>query len=360
METLYDLLGALPRDDADELRSAFRRAVKGAHPDLNPNDPLAGQKFREIVRANDILGDEDQRAAYDHLLDLAHREERKKKTAKVIHKTASSAIALVAVASFGLGTYAAYMYSPTFASGLNQVAGIVLVQPGDFASATPPATVKPQQALEKALAAFAKALPAATDPQPLPVTVVKTEAVAPAPKAESKAQTASADSNIQLVSTETPPAAAKAPSATDAIVPVVVTSAVPAPAASNERGNSASASVGVGPPLEIAPGDAKVHRERGVFAYRSGDYNAAIAEFDRAIRLDPNFSAAYVDRSIVLYRMQRFERAFADIAQAKRLERANRAARMAGRKPKTAEATAAVGISPLFLPRTARLEATTP
>ena len=52
METLYDLLGALPRDDADELRAAFRRAAKGAHPDLNPSDPDAGQKFREIVRAN--------------------------------------------------------------------------------------------------------------------------------------------------------------------------------------------------------------------------------------------------------------------------------------------------------------------
>ena len=358
METLYDLLGALPRDDADELRSAFRRAVKGAHPDLNPNDPLAGQKFREIVRANDILSDEDQRAAYDHLLDLAHREERKKKTAKVIHKTASSAIALVAVATFGLGTYGAYMYSPTFAAGLNQVAGIVLVQPGDFASTTPTAPIKPQPALERALAAFAKALPVPAETQSLPITVVKTEAVIPEPKL----QTVSVETNVQFASAE-PPAAAKARSATDAAVPAVVTStapATPAPAAQTDRGSAASASVG--PPLEIAPGDAKVHRERGVFAYRNGDYNAAVAEFDRAIRLDPNFSAAYVDRSIVLYRMQRFERAFADIAQAKRLDKANRAARpaAASRKPKPVEVTAAVGIAPFFQPRTARLEATTP
>lgn len=358
METLYDLLGALPRDDADELRSAFRRAVKGAHPDLNPNDPLAGQKFREIVRANDILSDEDQRAAYDHLLDLAHREERKKKTAKVIHKTASSAIALVAVATFGLGTYGAYMYSPTFAAGLNQVAGIVLVQPGDFASANPAATIKPQPALERALAAFAKALPAPAETQALPITVVKTEAVIPEPKL----QTASLETNVQFGPPEPPPAAAKAKSATDAAVPAAVTSTAPAtppPAPQTDRASAASASVG--PPLEISPGDAKVHRERGVSAYRNGDYNAAVAEFDRAIRLDPNFSAAYVDRSIVLYRMQRFERAFADIAQAKRLEKANRAAKPAApRKPKPVEVTAAVGIAPFFQPRTARLEATTP
>ncbi len=376
METLYDLLGALPRDDAEELRSAFRRAVKGAHPDLNPNDPLAGQKFREIVRANEILSDEDQRAAYDHLLDLAHREQRKQKTVKAVHKAASSVIALVFVSGLGFCGYVAYQLSPDFAAAVKHVAGVTLVQPGDFASVppqakvpafdkAPPAFDKAQPALEKALAAFAKALPvrdtalpAPADPQALPVTVVKTEAVTPAPKL----QTALAETNVQIASTE-PPAAAKAPSTTDAIVPVAVTSAAPAaaapsaPAAQAERGSTAGASVG--PPLEIAPGDAKVYRERGIFAYHRGDFDGAIAEFDRAIRLDPNFSAAYVDRSIVLYRMQRFERAFADIAQAKRLERASRAARTAARR-KAAEATAAIGIAPFLQRRTARLEATTP
>src|SRR6267378_4041201 len=51
METLYDLLGALPNDDADELRAAFRRAVKRVHPDINSEDLDAGLKFRRIVRA---------------------------------------------------------------------------------------------------------------------------------------------------------------------------------------------------------------------------------------------------------------------------------------------------------------------
>ena len=60
METLYDLLGALPNDDADELRAAFRRAVKRVHPDINSEDLDAGLKFRRIVRANEILGDAEQ------------------------------------------------------------------------------------------------------------------------------------------------------------------------------------------------------------------------------------------------------------------------------------------------------------
>jgi curved DNA-binding protein CbpA len=75
MNTLYELLGALPHDDAESLRAAFRRAVKGAHPDLRPGDPEAALKFRQIVRANEILGDAVQRAVYDNLLELARLEE---------------------------------------------------------------------------------------------------------------------------------------------------------------------------------------------------------------------------------------------------------------------------------------------
>ena len=67
MKTLYDLLGALPDDDADELRAAFRKAAKANHPDNNPDNPEAAEKFRKIVRAHAILSDGQQRAAYDRL-----------------------------------------------------------------------------------------------------------------------------------------------------------------------------------------------------------------------------------------------------------------------------------------------------
>src|ERR1700756_1961820 len=60
METLYDLLGALPDDGADDLRAAFRSAVKRAHPDVNPGDPDAELKLRRILRANEILSDVEQ------------------------------------------------------------------------------------------------------------------------------------------------------------------------------------------------------------------------------------------------------------------------------------------------------------
>ncbi len=134
METLYDLLGALPNDDADDLRAAFRRAVKRAHPDVNPEDPDAGLKFRRIVRANEILGDAGQRAAYDHLLEvaqleqargakqpLADTEERaaydpleqeqvaKHALANKVHKLASGVMALAGVSVVAVGGYALFV-----------------------------------------------------------------------------------------------------------------------------------------------------------------------------------------------------------------------------------------------------------
>ena len=71
MGTLYDLLGALPGDDAEGLRAAFRRAAKATHPDMNPEDPEAPRRFRELMRAYDILTDTDQRSTYDELLLIA-------------------------------------------------------------------------------------------------------------------------------------------------------------------------------------------------------------------------------------------------------------------------------------------------
>ena len=113
MKTLYDLLGALPSDEAEGLRTAFRKAVKGAHPDIHAGDPDAGLKFREIVRANEILGDAEQRTAYDHLLELARLEQKsasEQAIAARIHKLASGVIAgVIALAGVSVVTVGGYL-----------------------------------------------------------------------------------------------------------------------------------------------------------------------------------------------------------------------------------------------------------
>ena len=106
METLYDLLGALPNDDTDELRAAFRRAAKRVHPDINSEDPDAGLKFHRIVRANEILGDAEQRAAYDHLLALEHQEQEqaaKQAAADKVRKVASGVMVLAGISVVAVG-----------------------------------------------------------------------------------------------------------------------------------------------------------------------------------------------------------------------------------------------------------------
>jgi curved DNA-binding protein CbpA len=125
MKTLYDLLEALPHDDAEGLRAAFRRAVKGAHPDLRPGDPDAALKFRQIVHASGILGDAEQRAAYDDLLEVArleHEQASGHPIAARIHRLASGVIALAAVSAVTVGGYLLFMHmSATSVASANHV-----------------------------------------------------------------------------------------------------------------------------------------------------------------------------------------------------------------------------------------------
>jgi DnaJ domain len=100
-KTLYDLLGVRPDDDTETLQSAFRDAAKAHHPDLNPGDPDASQRFRQIVTAYGILRNAEQRGAYDRLLVLQGARRR----AKLMRTIASDAIAIVVLTVVVVGGY---------------------------------------------------------------------------------------------------------------------------------------------------------------------------------------------------------------------------------------------------------------
>jgi curved DNA-binding protein CbpA len=270
MKTLYELLGALPDDDAERLRAAFRKAAKANHPDNNPSDPDAPHRFRQVVRANAILSDERQRATYDRLLAIALQQQSSESergiSSRTIRKIAPDALAItiLSVAFIGIYLLLGYMFKASLFSA--QVTEISRREPAQTAVAISTELsdiinrAGPRDKVEDVGAPNKPANPGAFREAATP------DAATPAGKSESA------------------PAIANVPTARD-----------------------------------FGVNDARYYRERGILAYRSGDLYLALVDFDLAIDLDPSFSDAYVDRGIVLYRMGDLKRSFADIAQANRI-----------------------------------------
>src|SRR5438270_6901361 len=63
----YGLLGVKKTATSEEIRKAFRKLARKYHPDVNPGDKKAEEKFKEISEANDVLSDPKKRKIYDQL-----------------------------------------------------------------------------------------------------------------------------------------------------------------------------------------------------------------------------------------------------------------------------------------------------
>ena len=262
MGTLYDLLGALPDDNAEGLRVAFRRAAKATHPDTNPDNPDAALRFRRLVRAHQILSDAEQRAAYDQLLTIATRPPapppRQAVVYEKIHRGATNTMAATLIAAALIGGYTVFSHVSTTSAMSEGTAKVADGSPVEVAAALP---------------------------QPEIVRVV------------------ALDRRETVAAVNEPDTTGALAAAANAINPPLAVIALPA----------------LAPSPVPAPADARTLRDRGIFAYRGGDLGGALAHFNLAISQDPGFAAAYIDRGIVFYRMRNFQRAFADMAQAKRL-----------------------------------------
>src|ERR687886_2447424 len=61
----YSVLGVDRKASADEIKKAYRKLARQYHPDRNPGDESAEERFKEIQSAYDIVGDPDKRKQYD-------------------------------------------------------------------------------------------------------------------------------------------------------------------------------------------------------------------------------------------------------------------------------------------------------
>ena len=61
----YQVLGVDKTASQDDIKKAYRKLARKFHPDLNPNDPTAKEKFQAINEANEVLSDPEKRKKYD-------------------------------------------------------------------------------------------------------------------------------------------------------------------------------------------------------------------------------------------------------------------------------------------------------
>jgi len=69
----YEVLGVKENTSAADIKKAYRALAKKYHPDKNPNDEVAEERFKEIQEAYDVLGDPEKRAEYDQLKEAERR-----------------------------------------------------------------------------------------------------------------------------------------------------------------------------------------------------------------------------------------------------------------------------------------------
>src|ERR1700727_4108036 len=63
----YGILGVKKSASAEDIRKAFRKLARKYHPDVNPGDKSAEEKFKTLSEANDVLSDPKKRKIYDQL-----------------------------------------------------------------------------------------------------------------------------------------------------------------------------------------------------------------------------------------------------------------------------------------------------
>jgi DnaJ-class molecular chaperone len=89
----YSVLGVAKTATAEEIKKAYRKLAKKLHPDMNPGDKKAEERFKEVSGAFEVLGDPKKRALYDEFGEMATRsgfDEQKARQARAWQEQAAA------------------------------------------------------------------------------------------------------------------------------------------------------------------------------------------------------------------------------------------------------------------------------
>src|SRR5438132_936642 len=106
MQTPYDVLGVSRKANGEAIRTAFCKAAKAYHPDLNSGDQTNEQKLKLVIAAYRVLRNAEQRAAYDQSLADYEQYMRSRRRQRIQRFVAAPVAALVSggvVAPHALG-----------------------------------------------------------------------------------------------------------------------------------------------------------------------------------------------------------------------------------------------------------------
>ncbi len=87
MKDLYESLGVARAASQEDIKKAYRKLTREFHPDLNPGDKAAEDRFKEISAAYDVLSDKDKRALYDEFGAMSLTEGFDAKRARAYRET---------------------------------------------------------------------------------------------------------------------------------------------------------------------------------------------------------------------------------------------------------------------------------
>lgn len=143
--TLYDVLGARPDDDAENLKKAYRKAAMANHPDRHAGDPGAAVRFRRINAAYDVLRDAGHREAYDRMLQTGRealrttlKQAASRRRRSIVSHAIACAVAMIMLAG------GVVLYSWLTGVSIGDITRLATRRPANIAAVQPVGQAAPQ------------------------------------------------------------------------------------------------------------------------------------------------------------------------------------------------------------------------